>query len=120
MKGKRTDRIRELIKESLGQNILTKIRDPRLGFVTINSVEVSPDLQYARVYYTVLGDEKIRKSTEAALNQARGFLQKEIAHELKLRLTPILSFHYDTCIQHSMKIEAILKKIHEEEEKKKS
>lgn len=115
MRGKRIQRVSELIKQSLGQSILTKVRDPRLGFVTITQVEITPDLQYAKVYYTVFGDEKNKKSSAIALEHSRGFLQRELAAEVKMRVTPILSFHYDHSIQEGMRIEDILKKIHDEE-----
>ena len=115
MQGKRAERIAELIKQSLGSNILTKIRDPRLCFVTVTHVDITPDMKYAKVYYTVLGEEKTQKSSAVALERARGFLQKELAHEIKMRITPILSFHFDDSIQQNIKIESILKKIHEEQ-----
>ncbi len=115
MQGKRLDRVAELIKQCLGESILTKLRDPRLGFVTITHVTVTPDLKLAKVYYTVFGDEKSQKATAAALEHSRGFLQKEIAHEIKIRTTPVLSFHYDESIHEKTKIESILKKIHDEE-----
>ncbi|MBI4971393.1 MAG: 30S ribosome-binding factor RbfA [Candidatus Omnitrophica bacterium] len=114
MQGKRTERYAELIKQSLSQNILTKIRDPRMGFVTLTHVEIAPDLKYAKIYYTVMGDEKVQKSTAAALEHSRGFLQRELASEIKMRITPILQFHFDNSVGENMKIEAILKKIHEE------
>ncbi|MBI4398573.1 MAG: 30S ribosome-binding factor RbfA [Candidatus Omnitrophica bacterium] len=116
MQGKRTDRIAELIRQCIGQNILSKLRDPRLGFVTITHVSVAPDLKMAKVYYTVLGDEKVRKSTEAALERSRGFLQREIAHEIKMRTTPILSFEYDLSTEDRFKIDEILKKIHNQDQ----
>lgn len=115
MRGKRTERVAELIKQSLGQNLLTKIRDPRLGFITVTHVEVSPDLEHAKVFYSVMGDDKVQKSTRVALERSRGFLQHELAMELKLRMTPLLSFHYDTSIEEGLKIEKIIRKLHEEQ-----
>ena len=115
MQGKRLERVEELIKQALSESILTKMRDSRLGFVTITAVKVSPDLSSARVYYSVFGDEKVQKSTAAALGQARGFLQRELASEIKLRVTPALSFQKDPSLQYGMKIEGILRKIHEED-----
>jgi ribosome-binding factor A len=114
MSGKRLERVAQLIKQSLGNSVLTKIRDPRLGFVTITKVEVSSDLVHAKVFFTVLGDKKVQKSTAVALNHSRGFLQKVIATELKLRITPRLSFHYDSSLDYSFHIENILKKIHDD------
>ena len=115
MQGKRTERYAELIKQSLSQSILTKIRDPRMGFVTITRVEITPDLKFAKVYYTVLGDDKVLRSTQAALEHSRGFLQREIANEIEMRIVPTLQFHFDKSVSESIKIEEILKKINEEQ-----
>ena len=115
MQGKRLERVSELIKQSLSHNILTKVRDTRLGFVTITEVRVSADLSSARVYYSVMGNEKVKRSTEVALKQARGFLQRELSSEIKIRVTPTLSFHFDPSLQYGMKIENILQKIRDEE-----
>lgn len=112
--GKRTERIAELIKVELGRLILTKLKDPRLGFVTITRVIMSADLRNARVMYSVMNRKEDDDPTAKALESARGFLQHEIASDLKLRLTPRLSFHLDTSVEHSMKIEAIIKKLHSE------
>ena len=115
MQGKRTERYAELIKQSLSQSILTKIRDPRMGFVTVTRVEITPDLKFAKVFYTVLGDEKVHRSTAAALDHARGFLQREIANEIEMRIVPTLQFQFDKSVSESIKIEEILKKINEEQ-----
>ncbi len=112
--GKRTERIAELIKTELGLLILTKLKDPRLGFVTVTHVKISADLGHARVMYSVMNTESAEK-TEKALESARGFLQHELADRLKLRLTPYLDFYLDKSSEHSFKIESIIRKIHEEE-----
>lgn len=112
--GKRTERIAEQIKTELGQLCLTKLKDPRLGFVTITRVEVSADLKYAKVHYSVLGDSEARVKTAKALESARGFLQHEISAVLKLRFTPALKFYLDTSAEYSIHIEEVIRKIHEE------
>ena len=138
--GKRTERVAELIRAELGALILMKLKDPRLGFVTITRVEVSPDLRHARVWYSVLkpqqphpeptaaqakgrsdqAAEDAEIKTAKALESARGFLQHELADTLKLRLTPVLSFELDHSVDHSMQIEAIIRQIHSNDDKKKS
>ena len=115
MQGKRADRVAALIKEELGAILLRGIKDPRIGFVTITDVQVSDDLKYARVFYSVLGDDQKREETAKGLEQARGFLQRDIAHTLKLRFTPHLSFSADSSFDEGMKIDGIIRKIHEEE-----
>lgn len=115
MQGKRADRVAALIKEELGAILLRGIKDPRIGFVTITDVQVSDDLKYARVFYSVLGDDDQKDETAKGLEQARGFLQRDIAHTLKLRFTPHLSFSTDSSLDEGMKIDGIIKKIHEEE-----
>jgi len=125
--GKRTERVAELIRAELGTLILMRLKDPRLGFVTITRVEVSPDLRHARVWYSVLrspqnGEKKtesVESKTAEALESARGFLQRHLAEALKLRLTPVLSFELDHSVDHSMEIEAIIRQIHSNDDKKK-
>ena len=82
------DRIRVLVAERLEKGL----RDPRLGFVTITDVRVTGDLQHASVFYTVLGDEKAREDSAAALKAATGMLRSEVGKQLGVRLTPTLEF----------------------------
>ena len=128
--GKRTERVAELIRVELGTLILMKLKDPRLGFVTITRVEVSPDLRHARVWYSVLKPQASagqsgqtaeggQSKTAEALESARGFLQHELSAALKLRLTPVLSFELDHSVDHSMQIEAIIRQIHSNDDKQK-
>ena len=115
MQGKRADRVAALIKEELGVILLRGIKDPRIGFVTITDVQVSDDLKHARVFYSVLGDDDKKEETAKGLEQARGFLQRDIAHTLKLRFTPRLSFAADSSLDEGIKIDGIIRKIHEAE-----
>ena len=82
------DRIREIVAASLE----TRVKDPRLGFVTITDVRVTGDLQNASIFYTVLGDENAHDSTAAALKAATGMLRSEVGKALGLRITPTLEF----------------------------
>ena len=113
MQGKRVERVSELIRTELGNAIVNRIRDPRVGFVTITRVQVSADLHYAKVFYSVMGDEAKRAKTQEALNHARGFLQKDLAQELNLRYTPHLDFYLDDSLDHSLKINSILNELRE-------
>ncbi len=114
MQGKRLDRVNHLVQMELSRLILHKVRDPRLGFVTVTHVDVSPDLKSARVFYSVMGDDKAKEASRTALDRARGFLQREIGTSLKLKYTPKLNFSQDDSLDHSLEIDRVLKEIHEE------
>lgn len=111
---RRTERMASLIQTELGELTLKKLKDPRIGFVTVTGVEVTPDLKLAKVYYSVMGDKGKRGGTQRALEHSAGFLQREIAVALKLRYTPKLSFHLDESLDRGMQIEQILRKLKEE------
>ena len=85
------DRIREIVAAPLE----SRVKDPRLGFVTITDVRVTGDLQNASIFYTVLGDDSSRESTAAALKSASGMLRSEVGKALGLRITPTLEFILD-------------------------
>jgi ribosome-binding factor A len=85
------DRIREVVAMALE----TRVKDPRLGFITLTDVRVTGDLQQASIFYTVLGDQAARESTAAALNSAKGLLRAEVGRALGLRITPTLEFFLD-------------------------
>lgn len=85
------DRIKVLVAEQLDR----KVKDPRLGYVTVTDVRVTNDLQNATVFWTVLGDEEEREGTAAALESAKGMLRSEVGRNLNVRLTPTLDFVMD-------------------------
>jgi len=85
------DRIKEIVANALD----TRVKDPRLGFVTLTDVRVTGDLQQASIFYTALGDEEARTATAIALNSARGMLRAEVGSALGLRITPSLEFFAD-------------------------
>ena len=105
-------RINEVLREVIGAAI-ADLSDPRIGFVTVTSVETSPDLRAAKVYFSVLGTEEEREATLAGLRNAHGILQGKIAAETRMKRTPKLDFHYDETIERGMRITEML----EEEEK---
>jgi ribosome-binding factor A len=116
MQGKRTQRVGHLIQMELSQLILKKVRDPRLGFVTVTHVEVTPDLKSALIFYSVMGDKKIKTESQQALERATGFLQKEIAAALKLRYTPKLRFQFDDSLDQGFEIDRMLREIKKKED----
>ncbi len=108
MQGKRMDRVGHLIQKELGELILHRVKDPRLGsFVTITHVSPSADLKSAMVFYTVRGDSK-KEEVQSGLEKAAGFFQKQIADALKLRYTPKLKFRFDDSLDRGFEIDRLL------------
>jgi ribosome-binding factor A len=114
--GYRPDRVGDQIRQQLSE-ILTRgeVHDPGIGFITLTRVQVTPDLQLARVFYTSLGDANARKETARALTRATGFFRRQIGARLQLRRVPELEFRFDESIAHQDRIEQILRDIHEED-----
>ncbi|MGZ5332627.1 MAG: 30S ribosome-binding factor RbfA [Solirubrobacterales bacterium] len=108
MPGSRMRRVNEVMREVLGAAITTELKDPRVGFVTVTSVETSPDLRSARVYVSVLGSAQEREASMTGLQAAHGFLQGKIAAEVRIKRTPTLTFHYDESIEQGMRISRLL------------
>jgi ribosome-binding factor A len=88
-----------------------EVHDPGIGFVTITRVQVTPDLQHARIHYTALGDDKARANTAKALGRASGFLRRQIGSRLRLRRVPDLEFLFDESIAGQDRIEQLLNNI---------
>lgn len=91
------------------------VHDPGIGFITLTKVQVSPDLQQARVFYTTLGDPQARIKTAKALERATPFFRRQIGGRLRLRRVPEIEFRFDETIQHQDRIERILRDLREEE-----
>lgn len=104
----RARKIAERIQQVVARMIDTRVKDPRLGFVTITDVRVTGDLQHADVYYTVLGDEEARTGSAAALESAKGLIRSEVGKQTGIRLTPTLAFHLDAVPETAAHLEAAL------------
>ncbi|KAA9025835.1 30S ribosome-binding factor RbfA [Niallia endozanthoxylica] len=111
----RANRIGEQMKKELGEIIGRKIKDPRIGFVTVTDVHVTGDLQQATVYISVLGDAKQRENTLIGLAKAKGFIRSEIGQRIRLRKTPEILFEFDESIDYGHRIDTLLHQIHNEE-----
>jgi ribosome-binding factor A len=109
--GSRPDRVGEQIRGELALLIARDVHDPGIGFITLTRVQVTPDLQQARVYYTALGDETSRQNTARALGRAAPFLRRRIGSRLRLKRTPELTFQYDESIAGQDRIEQLLNDI---------
>ena len=108
MPSARMRRINEVLREVIGAAIATDLNDPRIGFVTVTSVETSPDLRSAKVFVSVLGSEEEREATLAGLRSSHGVLQSRIAAETRMNRTPTLTFRYDETIEQGMRISRLL------------
>jgi ribosome-binding factor A len=106
--GARMRRINEVLREVVGSAISGDLSDPRIGFVTVTSVETSPDLRTAKVFVSVLGDEAEREATLGALRSSHGVIQSRIAAETRMKRTPTLTFHYDETIEQGARISKLL------------
>ncbi|UII57454.1 30S ribosome-binding factor RbfA [Cytobacillus spongiae] len=113
----RSNRVGEQMKKELGDIIGRKIKDPRVGFVTVTDVQVTGDLQQATIYISVLGDEKQREDTLKGLAKAKGFIRSEIGQRIRLRKTPEIIFEFDESIDYGNRIESLLHQISEENPK---
>ncbi|TCT26726.1 ribosome-binding factor A [Melghiribacillus thermohalophilus] len=109
----RANRIAEQMKKELGDIIGRKIKDPRIGFVTVTDVELTGDLQQAKVYISVLGNDDEKKETLIGLGKAKGFIRSEIGKRIRLRKTPEITFEFDEAIEYGNRIEKILKDLNE-------
>src|SRR4051812_23863954 len=94
-------RVGEQVKKELSQIIQQEIKDPRIGFVTITAVEMSGDLQIAKVYVSVMGKQEEKRETLAGLEKAKGYIRSEIGRRIKLRHVPELVFVMDESLEHS-------------------
>ena len=100
------------LRGEIASLLAREVHDPGIGFVTLTRVQVSADLQLARVFYTALGDDRARKNTERALDRAVPFLRRQIGSRLRLKRTPDLRFIYDEAIAGQDRIEQILNDLH--------
>jgi ribosome-binding factor A len=109
--GSRPDRVADQIRSELATLLTREVHDPGIGFVTLTRVQVSADLQLARVLYTALGDDKARATSGRALERAAPFLRRQLGSRLRLKRTPELRFVYDDSIAGQDRIEQILNEL---------
>ncbi|MFZ5649558.1 MAG: 30S ribosome-binding factor RbfA [Bacillota bacterium] len=107
----RPGRLAEAIKKEISDLLMNDIKDPRLGFVTITMVEVSPDLRYARVYASVLGGGDQRKATAEVLSRATGYIRSEIGRRIRLKYTPEITFKLDDSIERGTKVISLMEEV---------
>ncbi|OQP08025.1 ribosome-binding factor A [Geobacillus sp. 46C-IIa] len=111
----RATRVGEQMKKELSDIIGRKLKDPRIGFVTVTDVRVTGDLQQAKVYISVFGDDEQRENTLKALEKAKGFIRSEIGQRIRLRKTPEILFEIDETIEYGSRIERLIRQISDED-----
>jgi ribosome-binding factor A len=109
--GSRPSRVADQLRAEIADLLAREVHDPGIGFITLTRVQVSPDLQQARVLYTALGDERARRESARALERAAPFLRRQIGSRLRLKRTPELRFVYDEAIAGQDRIERLLGEI---------
>jgi ribosome-binding factor A len=109
----RTERLAEEFREILAVDIL-KLKDPRVGFVTVTGVKVTSDLRHAWVFYTSLGDERARAGTRAGLLSARPHLRTMVGRQVRLKYLPQIEFEEDLSIENGERIDALIRTLHGE------
>lgn len=114
MESQRASRVGEQIHKEISALLVRGLKDPRIGFVTITAVDVTPDLHLARVYFTVIGDEGVRRETEKGLRSSVPFLRREMGRRLRMRYVPDLLFQFDKSLEYGNRIEALIQEIHEQ------
>lgn len=107
----RSTKVAVLLKNEISQILQSRIKDPRVGFVTITNVVLSDDLRQAKIYYSIFGDEKQKKDSQIGLEHARSFIQKELGSRVQLRYTPNIRFYFDEGLAYEMRINRILEEL---------
>jgi ribosome-binding factor A len=112
---KRSQRVGDLIREEVADIIMYRLKDPRIGFVTVTGVDMSPDMKMARVYVSVLKEED-RELTLEILNSSKSFMRSLLSKRLRMKVIPSVEFRIDTSIEYGYKIDKLLKEIKDRDE----
>lgn len=110
----RSERVQEALRQEISRIVQGEIKDPRLGFITITKVELTPDLRHAKVFFSVFGEDKDKRLALKGLNSAKGYIKGLVSDRVKLRCTPDIDFKIDESLEHTKKIFDILDKIKKE------
>ncbi len=113
----RVGRVSEQLKKELSDLIQKHLKDPRIGFVTVTAVEATGDLQHAKVFISILGDDEQKEQTLLALNKSKGFLRGEVSKRIRLRHTPELIFVFDQSIEYGSRINQLLHDLNDSSER---
>lgn len=107
----RTDRINEQLRQEVSILVRDAVRDPRVGLVTITAVETSPELDHAKVYVSVMGDDAEKEAALQGLRSASPFIRTQLSKQLHMRRVPELHFQYDRVLAEASRIESLLREV---------
>lgn len=119
MSRQRPERVQEALRQEISNIVHGELRDPRLGFITITKVELTKDLRYAKVYFSVLGEMKDKHLALKGLNNAKGYIKNLIGDRIKLRFVPEVAFVIDESLEHTKHIYDLLDQLKKEKSKEK-
>jgi ribosome-binding factor A len=111
----RTERLADLIRDEVARLLLREVKDPRIGFVTLTGAKVTADLRQARLFVSVLGDDKARDAALEGLRHSATFIQRALFRNLRLRHSPALTFELDDSLERGDRIERVLQLLHDAE-----
>jgi ribosome-binding factor A len=111
---RRTERMGDLIKKEIAGYLIKGNKNPKIGFVTITSVKMTPDLQNARVYFSVFGSDKEKAETIEGLEESAGTIRGHLAKVLSVRFVPKIEFHVDEGLEHSLRVQTLLGQVRDE------
>ncbi len=111
----RSSQVAEELRKIISMIILGDLNDPRMGFVTITRIELTDDLRFARVFYSVLGDEEQKAATQEAIDENLSFIRRLAVERINMKFAMDIKFELDQSIEHSFKIDSIIKKLKEKE-----
>jgi ribosome-binding factor A len=112
---KRSQRVSDLLREEIADIIIFRLKDPRIGFLTVTGVDVTDDLKIAVVYVSILKEEE-KQSTIDILNAAKSFIRAELSKRLKMKFIPTVDFRLDASIEYGNRIEQLLGEIKKKDE----
>ncbi|MEK6732057.1 MAG: 30S ribosome-binding factor RbfA [Candidatus Omnitrophota bacterium] len=112
--GIRSERVEGQLKKEISKILQEDIKDPRIGFVTITRIDITGDLRYARIYFSILGDDNAKEESLAGIKSSIGFIRKLIAERMNLRYVPEFYFKLDNSIEYSISLEKTFERIKHE------
>ena len=116
MSSQRAQRVAETIHKEISSLLIKGLKDPRIGFVTITAVDVTPDLRQARVYYTLMGSQDERAQTQAGLDSCSSYIRQQLGRHLRMRYIPEVRFEYDASFDYGQRIEQLLRDVNTDEQ----
>ena len=116
--GIRKDRVQRALAKEISTILQEDLKDPRIGFITITRIEITQDLRYAKIYFSILGDEDKKAESVSGLDSASSYIRKLVGGRLGLRYVPELAFILDKSVEYTIALEETLKKIKDEDDNK--